>query len=68
MEFTLNATIVSSLPAPDQVRRELASSIRRTALLRRLLKLSEIASALDPPSFPAGLKSLPDPDATRARR
>jgi hypothetical protein len=38
---TLAPGAVESLPAPDEVRRELAVTVRRASLLRQLLRVAE---------------------------
>ncbi len=38
---TLEPGAVDSLPAPDEVRRELAVTVRRASLLRQLLRVAE---------------------------
>jgi hypothetical protein len=38
---TLEPGAVDSLPSPDEVRRELAVTVRRASLLRQLLRVAE---------------------------
>jgi hypothetical protein len=56
---TLAPGAVESLPAPDEVRRELAVTVRRASLLRQLLRVAERKQTRLSPAALAELNCAP---------